>query len=250
MQSIEAPAYTGAVGGLLAVANVVELRDDHLGYLGVAYQSGLLGPARLVPDPTVLPVPDKIFDSLQNVVGEPFAVYHGIELGMMQPEAGFEQMASDALEAGQGWAVERYFLEQELSTRVDITPTPGTPVSGPQAVGLLEEYAGNNYMGLPTLHVGRFGAALLPDQFEWESGSFTGRTEQGSLLANGAGYTRDSATFPQFWAYVTGQVTVHRTKIRTYIGFDQVANRKIALAERVYVITTEGPVAGVLGSQE
>lgn len=243
MQRIEAPAIAPPKGGLLAAVQVQAMDDAHMSLDGIAYRSHALGPARPVPAPGV----DKTFDDLALIEGEPFWVYHGVENAVMDTSVNLSSVARTALAMGESWAVERWVETNIFASVTDITPVGGTAVNPRQAMGLLEEYAGDNYMGQPVVHVGRFGTPALVDVTEWDDDTFVGHTKQGALVANGSGYQKGAA-FPEFWAYVTGQVTVRRTEIASEETVDTIKNRRIALAERAFVVTIEGPVAGVLVS--
>lgn len=244
MQRIEAPEISAARGGLLEVLAPAD-GDGHLTYHGVTYEGGLCGPAR-----DYTPGEDKIFDRQTVLNGEPFVIYRGVEVNLFARDNA-KALVEETFAAGETYAVERGLQRTTLNPNaVDITPTPGTPVSTKVGVGLLEQYAGDYYGGLPMLHVNRFGTAVLAGDLEVDD-QFRLTTKQGTPVANGAGY---SATGPgdvaaaagQFWVYVTGQVNLWRSDVSVHVTDDMINNQTHALAERSYVPTVECLVAAVL----
>lgn len=238
---IEAPVVEPCVGGLLTVADVITASGQQV-YNGNTYEPEHFGPARLVPAVGA----DKTFDGLpEHQDTHNIAVYHGFEHSLFQDEKAQER-ARKALEAGEGFAVERYLWDNVFDTNVDLTPVPGTGVSVKAAIGLIEEYMGQQYMGCPMLHVGRFGTAHLDSNYDEQ------KTENGSPVANGAGYRRGfpaNPAFPAFWIVATGQVTIWRTEAAFNVGREPHSNTTTALAERLYDIAVQGPVAAVLASE-
>jgi hypothetical protein len=249
MYAIEAPADVSAArGGLLTVANVIDGGDTQLYYQGPTYQeSALTGHNRPVPAPGT----DKEFDQVGITEGITFQVYRGVEYSMFQ-RADAEPTVREAFGAGEDWAVERAVQEQLLNGEAaDITPVAGTPVTNvKQALGLLQQYAADQYSGLPLLHANRYGTEVLSGQLELGE-NWTLTTKQGTPIANGGGY---SATGPggaaapdgAFWVYVTGQVNIWRGALEVVPAPALKANRAQALAEATYAASVDSFTAAIL----
>lgn len=252
MYAVEAPgAVRGAVGGLLPLANVIDDAPGHLFLEGVTYQESTLnGHNRVVPTDGS----DKVFDQVGIREGEKFSVYRGVEFSMFQQGlAG--PTAEQAFGAGESYAVERAVQELQLNTLgVDITPTAGTPVTDVlQAIGLLEQYAADQYSGRPLFHVNRLGASILGEQLESgdEDNGWKLHTKQGTPVANGGGYQSEGpegalAPAGAFWLYVSGQVNVWRGKVNVADAPMLYENRAYALAEATYVASVDSFVGAVL----
>lgn len=248
MYAIEAPASAGPVrGGLLQVLTPITDADPQLFYQGVTYQADLCGHSRPVPEEGV----EKTFDELPVVTGEAFRIYRGIEMSLFQHSQA-EEAVRQAYIAGEQWAVERAVQVTLLNPNaVDITPTPGTPVSGKIAMGLAEQYAADNYSGLPLLHTNRFGTGLLPD-VEVDQSTWRAHSKQGTPIVNGGGYGAvgpggASAPANSAWLYVTGQVHLWRQEfVVTTDAYALKQNRTYALAEGQYVSAVDCFVAAIL----
>ena len=73
------------------------------------------------------------------------------------------------------------------------------------------------------------------------------------FFANGAGYGRGvgaTALSKSYWVWATGQVNLFRGPVHTARGADPEFNRAVGLAERIYVPTVEGFIAGVRVEEE
>lgn len=256
LAQVETPTITPAVGGLLAVANVIPTTDPHF-MSGVDYEQVPCGipafaPGLCFPD-TRIGVDEeeaKQFDSTPGYrTGTPFAIYAGIECYLSERDD-FPRLALQAITLGETVAVERA-VQLSILNGEDTEVIPG--VHSPlMAVALLEQYAASRYGGVPTFHLNRFGTTLLIDKGVFK-GDSDGRvtTQQGSLVANGAGYTgtgpNDTATPPapieatdtQFWLYATGQVNIWSGPVIANEATAQETNRARAIAERTYVATAE-----------
>jgi hypothetical protein len=251
MFTVEAPdAVTQTRGGLLAVANVIENPDGQLLYQGVQYQqTALTGHNRPVPTDGS----DKQFDLAEELTtGTPFSVYRGVEFSMFQQGEAVPTV-KEAFGAGEGFAVERAVQELWLSKAVDLTPTAGTPVTSiVQAIGILEQHAGEQYAGQPLFHANRYGTSLLsPELVDPNEPDFKLFTKQGSPVANGAGYGSTgpggtAAPAGAAWVYATGQVNIWRGTVHVADAPVLKDNRAVALAEATYVATVDTFVAAVL----
>lgn len=230
------PAAALAVGGLLAVANVIEAPDEH--YMnGVQYESWVCGRGGIAPGlcdvaPGVEIDPTKLFDGPVLVTGYPFAVYTGVECDLFGHP--YTQAATGRLEGSEEFLVGLAF-EQLVMGSTD--PAPVQVCDDPDAdicdvIGLLEQWAGENYAGRPILHMNRYQTAQAISAHQVVpqlDGSLA--TVQGTPVANSPGY--DERIF------VTGPVNLWRTPVRTYDVDAPMRNQAQSLAERVYVASWE-----------
>lgn len=246
MYAIEAPNVQESRGGLLQVADVIDSADKHVFFQGVTYQGHLCGHSDRVPTDGS----EKQFDQLPLIEGAPFAIYRGVDVSMFQRNEAVT-VARDAFGAGESYAVERAVQELVLNPQAeDITPTAGTPVTnGKYAAGLLEQYAAENYGGLPLLHADRATTTLFaPDQ---DADGWKLHTNQGTPIANGGGYSRTGpggtvAPDGAGWVYISGQVHIWRGELNVVSGYELAANRNLGLAEATYVPTVDCFVAAIL----
>ncbi|UQS95166.1 hypothetical protein Pam4_23 [Pseudanabaena phage Pam4] len=187
------------------------------------------------------------------VLGEAFAVYHNFVCRPVGTD--LLERARAALRLGEGRAVERVWAQQMASTATDVTPTPGTPLDLVDGLALLEQYAAENYGGVPVLHVPRGATTRLAAHGAVDRYGTRIETPQGAFVASGGGYTGESgpgadATAGQAWLYVTGQVTVRRAPVIEATAIKTsgagASNDFRALVERPYVVTSECVSAAVL----
>lgn len=248
--TIEAPLVTSKPrGGLLAVANVIDNADGSYTYNGVTYETALCGPSRRIPEYGQ----DKTFDMTGTNASVNFGIYRGVEAPLLTHKDDAQNMARTAFDNGEGWAVERAIQELVLNPdAVDLTPTTGTPVTNmKRALGLLEQYAQDNYVGLPIIHGNRIATQLIPDP-QIDKDNWTLHTMHGTPVANGGGYYAtgpggEVAAAGEAWLFVTGQVNIWRGALITP---DEVyalkQNRTFALAERTYTASVECISAAIL----
>jgi hypothetical protein len=238
-ERIEAPAVTPALGGLLNVASIVEAGDRVMN--GVVYQSFLCGRAGIAPglcDPAsgVIVDDEKVFTGGEVVTGEPFPVYAGVVCDLLGGD--YEAQARARLLGGEERAVGRAFYEIVFSGGYPTgdqfagTITPEDELLA--AIGELEQYAGENYAGLPVLHMNRAMAAraLKWDLIDNDSIDGTLHTKQGTPVANSPGY-------PDGIIFITGAVHLWRTSVQAYNVNDVMDNEALSLAERVYTAATD-----------
>lgn len=250
---IEAPAVAPALGGLYAVANVLE-GDSHVGAAGFQYLSENCGVATALDDQVCLTAAEratKTFGETTVVEStDPFAVYKGVECVDMTDDD--TSWARRGLELTEHVAVEQRVMEELLAGATDITPTPGTAVTVREGIALLEGIAAANYGGVPVLHMARSTATIgFSEQVLEHDPSFTVMTRQGALVANGGGYEINlspagvAAAEGEAWIYVTGAVTVVRTPVVTVrvipgsVPGGGHTNLQQALAERMVAVSAE-----------
>lgn len=250
---IEAPTVQSAPGGLYAVATIRDV-DPHVGASGATYLSPNCGVAQGLADPACTPAgerPEKTFDEIDVISGDPFAVYKGTQcVDMVDDDL---EWARTGLRLTEHIAVEEGAMASTLQGAVDLTA--GTAVPLVQGLAMLEGYAAANYGGLPVIHMARstathlFSHDVLTTELDW-----TVRTKQGALVANGGGYEinlgPDGTPAPegQAWMYVTGAVTVARTPVTAVrvLGAAEGLNLQLALAERMVAVIAECIKAAVL----
>jgi hypothetical protein len=243
--AIDTPVREGVRGGLLSVAQVVDAPKEAL-YLGVKYLQGDDTPPVPVPDVGE----DKDFAIFEDAVeAEPFTLYKGVEYAILLGE---QTGVAATFAAGETYGVEKALQAGVLNTlATDLTPTPGTPVTNIKyAIGLLEQYAADNYVGLPLMHGNRTAVALASD-FITDAGAFKLHTVQGTPIANGGGYGPDgpdsvTAGAGEAWLYISGGVTILRGPLDVYPAHNLKGNRTLALAERTYVPVVDSFVAAIL----
>lgn len=242
---VEVPDVAPAIGGLLHHANIITERADSAAFHGVQHEVTLDGQTRIVPAPGT----DKTFDQIAYVDGVEFSLYRGVE-GALLVDAKPIDIAKAAFERGESYAVEGRVQELLFNpVAVDITPTPGTPVTNLRyALGLLEQYAAANIAGAPLIHGNRVGVTLIPELIG-EGADL--RTIHSTPVVNGGGYAaKGPAVSPApagaAWLYISGRVNLWQGTLGLQATKDLPANRQHALAERTYAATVDGPVAAIL----
>jgi hypothetical protein len=241
--------YRGTAAGAENVL-VTTLDSGTLTYTDTGTSSG----AATVPSSSTAgntPPAAKTFDQQTILTGTPFGLYRGVEGAMLVSREDALREAQSAYDAGESYGVERAMQAGLLSpSAVDITPTPGTPVTNARiALGLLEQYAADNYSGLPVISGNRLAVGLLPELVVGSDYSLT--TIHGTPVASSAGYTTDGpgvlvSGAQQAWLYISGKITIWRGPGGAYEAYDLKGNRVYALMERTYVPTVECFVAAIL----
>lgn len=242
-------------GGLLDVANVIETVPAGLLYHGFKYASANCGKNRVIPAEGE----DKVPDQNGETEGVLFGAYRLVEGPLLVNRDGVKEAAVTAFNNSESYGVERGVQTELLNDlAVDITPTPGTPITNPRhALGLLEQHAADNYAGLPLIHGNKLAVLLIPELRV--SDDFRLHTVHGTPISNGGGYGTvgpgaANATAGRAWLYITGQVNVWRGPLNVYPDIDGAAyglkeNRSYALVERKYGVSVECDyVAAVLVS--
>lgn len=236
----------------------------------------LLTPTYLCPDPMV---GEKVFTSASWQPGFTFAVYGGAEcraIGLDVNDQNAEVKRVFALSEGKG--VERALADTRFVASVPpgsgdpLGPyygdwdapedlTPGTAITLPVALALLEGDAAAKYAGLPTIHMPRAAATLLEVNglIDWRGG--LAFTKNGSRVAMGGGYDDATMLASGLWdMYATGEVVVEQSEqvdITSYVmpgmadsssdGNSLLENGVISFAERMYRVIVDCYTAKVTG---
>lgn len=249
--SVDIPPPPIATGGVLDVARVIDSTDPH-DLLGAEYLSDACADGHVWEEfCTMNPAAAKVFDEGPDVViGEPFAVYAGVECTLQRLDEAAER-AKRRLAFTERHQVDlrvRDVLDAEAIT----LGTGALPVA--QGIGILESYGATMYGGLPVITMSRAAVACMCSTVSVTrdlSGRLT--TCQGTPVANisMALYSDpDSNTDPNTWAYVSGQITLLRGPVEVIsvpqqpLG-DGTYEPPRALAERIYVPLIECLVAKV-----
>ena len=241
--AIDTPVREGVRGGLLSVARVIDAPKEAL-YLGVKHIEGDNTPPVPVPDVGE----EKDFAIFEDAIEtDPFTLYKGVEYAML---LGGQADVAAQFSAGETYGVEKALQAGVLNDMAtDLTPTSGTPVTNIKyAIGVLEQYAADSYVGLPLLHGNRAAVSLMSD-FITDTGGFKLFTKQGTPIANGGGYGPDgpdTAGPGEAWLYISGAVTILRGPLDVYPAHNLKGNRSLALAERTYVPVVDSFVAAIL----
>jgi hypothetical protein len=208
------------------------------------------------------PSPKTFQNSMQWVSGIRFAAYGGVmckAIGLNQAHMLSEVERVFAL--GESTAVERALM----STRFVDDPTPSGDrwtapvdvnpagaVSVKTGIALLEGYAANSYVGVPTLHVPVSIASLVLAVDGAEYVGNTLFTKTGSKMVAGAGYdypntspTGAAAAAGEKWIYATGEVIVTKSEavVKPAMAYD--TNEVYVLGERAYIAAVDCFVAAV-----
>lgn len=254
MIAIDAPVVEPRVdAGLLSVANVIDT-TGHIIHQGVKYETANCGKNRVIPATAEDPdeQEEKLFDPLGLNESVLFGQYRGIDVALLTHKGDAQGMVEASFLANESYGVERAVQELLLNPdAVDITPTPGTPVTSPRlALGLLEQYAKDHYAGRPILHGNSLAIGFIP---ELQVDGVKLSTIHGTPIANGGGYATEGpgsadAEDGTAWLYISGQVTIWKGELRLQDQpvYDLKGNREIALAERRYAATVECFVAAIL----
>ena len=243
--TVQAPTRSPMLGGLLAVANVIDGGDVHAGngVNSITNQGGLpqLAPGLCWPlvQPAV-PTNPKTFDGgIDSLETDPFALYFGVKCGLLFSDD-YSERASSQLAFNESYGVEQVFEETFLAAARAAAASVRSAV---RALALLEGTAG---IGQLTIHMNRAVATLLISRNLLTSDSeHRLMTLQGSLVANGSGYDNSPAA-NQSYMYATGQVNIWRSPIITTMAQNPAYNTAMAIAERIYSITIDGSAVAVI----
>jgi hypothetical protein len=246
--TIDAPELLPRVDtGLLTVANVIDT-DGHAIHYGVKYTSEGCGKNRVIPAEGE----DKVFDELDETTSVQFGQYRGFDLSLLLHKGEAQGLVERAFTASESYGVEKAVQSLLLNPNaVDITPTPGTAVTSPRlALGLLEQYAKDNYSGRPILHGNSLAIGFIP---ELQVDGVRLSTIHGTPIANGGGYATNGpgaavAGDGTAWLYISGQVNIWRGQVQVNAEpvYDLKSNRELGLAERRYAATVDCFVAAIL----
>lgn len=251
-QTINWTAIEGATGYRLYRGNAPGGQNvlvAEVGEVTTYTDTGSAGTASAVPAQSTagnIPAPDKVFDQVGVITGQPFTIYQGVEFSMFERTQTLAE-ANQAFGSGETVAVERAIQRLILEPNaVDLTPVAGTPVTKLKwAVGKLEQWIGERYGALPIIHANRLGTSLM-EELPAPEQNWRLHTHQGTPIANGSGYADTGAPAGATWLYVTGQVNLWKGQEHTYEAPALKENRHYGLVEATYVPTVEGFVAKIL----
>jgi hypothetical protein len=193
--------------------------------------------------------------------GVRFAVYGGVTCKYPGGREVMEEQnegASAAFDKGESTGVERALMALRFTENAVGAGLPGdwpeppdlTPAGGavkPQVgIALLEEYAGDVYAGVPTLHVPRGIAGSLMNIGGAEFEGDVLRTQLGSKMAAGAGYAYpnlgpDGVAAPagERWLYATGEVVIGQGEKVARTAINTEDNEIVTLVERPYIAAVD-----------
>lgn len=210
----------------------------------------------LLTDYDLRDIPDsdteKVFgkrDDVDHTKPTRFGAYRGLDDQMIRYGAGAAEL-KELFTLGESLFVEEKLQKLVLSpAAVDITPTPGTPVTNIKAaVGLLEQWIATRYLYRPTILGNMLAINLIDDTKPPSTLDTTAKTPIG--IAAGFGSDGPGAAVAgagQAWLYITGQVNVWRGAVgEPTSARDLVKNRELHLIERQYAASVDGPVAAIL----
>lgn len=265
---VAAPEARPLPFGLLSAALVIPDEDAHLG-MGLEYETLACGSAHLTTDQCVTDAAAQEAwtsdDGKLLVRSDAFTVY---SLHKCRLLGGAYQSAQEDAQArlgyGRGRAIEEGSEATALLTADDLTPTPGTAVHPLAGLAILEEYAAQNYGGVPTIHVTRGVGTLLSNGGVLDRQGARLETVQGAVVASGGGYgttlalgadpdpapdTRVASDAGSRWMRVSGQVVVRHGATRTTdttIGAANPKNELSVFAYQEVVVSLECINAAVL----
>jgi hypothetical protein len=241
---VEVAAPAPKVGGLFAVANVIDSTDPH-DLLGAEYQTDACTPAEHwsagncgygYPATPCNPTPAvaatlKDFHGLTLVTGDPFTIYDGIDCELLGgPSDYYRGRVEASLRLKEQKAAEQHVAGLLLASTNSLSA--GDIV---EAVAEAEAWLADNYAGQGVIHMNR-KSATLACAAQVVGAGLDGRlaTCQGTPVANGAGYGSLVGK-----VVASGQVTLLRGPITVTnapgmnVGVECSPPR--ALAERTYV---------------
>lgn len=257
---VAAPDFTPAAGGLLAAAQIREVGNDDPAMRGYMFDSDsaevALGTVAFssINATTTLTTGD---GPVYYTSGSPFSVYAGFDFaplsGASDQEA--QDRAAARLKLGEGLAVETEFWTVMLAaTGVANVISAGTAYKPLQALGLVAEYMGLHFNGVPFFHAGRrVSTALAGNQLVNLPDMGDASVKGGGLLVNGAGYVdktgptgATAATANQAWLYASGTPLLYRAEPVPVFAPDYAHNQRSAWMERTYVPSIDGPTVAIL----
>lgn len=254
---VDGPAITPVTGGIITVAPPRDITDPHAVY-GINWESEIAGAGGFVipnADDCNGPTGVKSADGFQYVEGTPFPIYHGVKCKPIGDNADYLAHARRNLELNEGFLIEQRLWNKFLpDAATDLNPAGA--VKPKIALGLLAEYAGTQYRGVPVLHFGRrLGVYLAGEQLVKQDES-DAAAAGGAQYVNGAGYTSlagpggVTAAASEAWCYITGQLALWHTPVVANETFDPAKNTALAIAERTIIASVESFVVGIRVSLE
>jgi hypothetical protein len=211
--------------------------------------TGAAGTAATVPTVSTAgqaPAAQKVFDdALDTNETVLFQSYRGMDSPLLLGEDA-AKLVGDAYDRAESYGVGRKVQTLVLNpAAVDITPTPGTPVTNPRfALGLLEQWARDNSTFAGTISGNALALTLVEDAIDGLE-TIVGTPV---VLASGYGTAGPGRTAGagQAWLYIHGRITVWRGPSGPVEATDYRNNREIALAEGSYAASVDSFVAAVL----
>lgn len=239
---LEIPELPAVADGFLDSVNVID-GSGHQLFEATEYQLPLDGFNKDVPEEGVEKDFDDTLDTNTTVL---FQSYRGMDSPLLLGEdaKGIVESAYDRAESyGVARKVQTLLLSPEA---VDITPTPGTPVTNPRlALGLLEQWARDNSTFAPTISGNALAVTLVEDAIPGL------KTIIGTPVVLAAGYGTDGpgaevAGAGEAWLYIHGRINVWRGPNEAQDATDYRNNRKVALSEGSYAASVDSFVAAIL----
>lgn len=174
-----------------------------------------------------------------------YACYECAAVGSDDPQPA----ALARLRCVEGRQVEEFFSAHVLA-QADRFPAGQDPLGLNLALGVLEEDAARHYCGQPTLHAPRWTQPFFSHhRLVRELGPHL-RTWLRSRIAFGGGYLTDpynpeATSHDEFWLFATGTVRAHRAPPFVNETFRPRDNKRLAIAERTYLLDHDCYVAAV-----
>lgn len=264
---VDAPEFTPTGGGLLYAAEIREVADGAPELRGYSFDSDAaevnVGTTAFSGDVNTTGALTPGDNTQLSVSDDPFTIY-GAFSGTMPIRTEEEALAraAERLALGEGVGVERAFWKGILAKQAAGNLLRGTTaVKADIGLGIVAEYMGEHFNGVPHFHAGRrlsnklAGLQLvnLPDE---GNASIKG----GGALVNGAGYAAKTAintaadgsgtavtpTTDQVWLVATGSPLFYRGPVGPSGHAKFSINQVSAYAQRTYVPSIGGPVVAVL----
>lgn len=255
---LSTPVVTPIKGTLLDTATV----SEGLGWMdteAISLSFNCLTTNSLTVWPDCNPTAAKTFNNPSYQDGFRFVAYAGVgckSIGFDREDA--MQNALRVFLAKESVAVEQALMAQRFIASAGNWPAPTdiTPASGAvkPSVGLalLEQDAGINYAGVPTVHAPRAIGSLLTFS---NSLHFVGDalfSAMGSKVAAGAGYAIANqspagvaAPAGELWVYATGEVSIARGEVIPRWELDRTTNDVSILVERPYIAVVDCYAAAI-----
>lgn len=153
--------------------------------------------------------------------------------------------ATKAFAAAEERAAEAALWARWTAAAAGVVVINGTAQPRAKAVAQAEQWAGENYAGMPVFHARKRLVTHLTIDLTQKTGLHL-ETKQGTPIVAGAGYTDagPNGTAPVAdteWIFVTGTGRIQRSSIFARAAFVQVPldNEHVALVERTYVVDTD-----------
>jgi hypothetical protein len=243
--TVDAPEITPATGGILGSTHVsVQNTPGYALYYGVQYVPTLEGHNRPVPEDGV----EKVFDKIEGLTESvPFTTYRGVDVSLMRFHGQAKSLVEAAYTGSESYGVEAALQEKLLE---DAVVLGGGVVTDPRlALGLLQQYARDNFSGQPLITGNALALTLVEDALEGEGSDLTTKLGVPVALAGGYGANGPGAAVAaagQAWIYITGQINIWRGPVEVTEAPGLRNNRELGLAEAQYAASIDGPVAAIL----